>query len=226
METARPAVPVRVVCGLQEFIRANLPVSPVATVPGIRLHQAGPRSGLGRLADGGPGVSPYWAYPWSGGLALARHFLERPEIVAGRRVLDLGAGSGLVAIAAAKAGAADVIAAETDVTALAAIQLNAALNGVAVTAVGRDLTEGAPLAVDLVAVGDLFYERGLALGVTAFLDRCLATGAEVLIGDPGRAFLPVSRLCRVAAYAVSGFGDAKEPPFRTGFVFSFRKDTR
>src|SRR4051812_37094510 len=103
-----------------DFIRANLPLAPVPGIPEIHLHKASPSSGLGRLAaqDAGFG-SPYWAYYWAGGLALARYVLDHPEIVAGRRVLDLGAGSGLVAIAAAKAGAGAVIAAEVDPYAVA-----------------------------------------------------------------------------------------------------------
>jgi predicted nicotinamide N-methyase len=208
---------------LQRFIQANLSAAPVLGVPGIRLYQAGPRSGLWRLAGNGPHGSPYWAYPWAGGLALARHFHERPHKVAGRAVLDLGAGSGLVAIAAAKAGASEVIAADVDRRAADAIRLNAALNGVAVTTIGDDLTSGLPPAVDLVAVGDLFYESGLARRVTAFLDRCLDAGIEVLIGDPGRPFLPRRRLRLVAAYEVSGFGDERQPPLPTSLVFGFRK---
>lgn len=208
---------------LQRFIRLNLPAAPVFGVPEIRLHQAGPNSGLWRLAGRGPRPSPYWAYPWAGGLALARHFLEHPDAVAGRTVLDLGAGSGLVAIAAAKAGAGEVIAADIDRRAAAAIQLNAGLNEVAVSAFLGDPTVGPPPAVDLVAVGDLFYERSLALRVTAYLDRCLDAGIDVLIGDPCRAFLPKSRLNRVAAYEVSGFGDGRQPPLPTGFVFALCK---
>lgn len=208
---------------LRQFIRANLSVAPVLGVPGMKLYQAGPKSGLWRLAADGPHGSPYWAYPWAGGLALARHFHERPHKVAGRAVLDLGAGSGLVAIAAARAGASEVIAADVDRRAVDAIRLNAALNGVAVAAVEDDLTGGLPPAVDLVAVGDLFYEGGLARRVTAFLDRCLDAGIEVLIGDPGRPFLPRRRLRLMAAYDVSGFGDETRPPLPTSLVFEFRR---
>jgi len=211
---------------LKRFIRANLPISPVFTAAGLRLHQAGPGSGLRRLAGGGRHgfVPPYWAYAWGGGLALARHFLERPDVVAGRRVLDLGSGSGLVAIAAARAGAREVTAADTDDAAAAALELNAEANGVALSATVEDLTTGPPPAADLVAVGDLFYEPELALRVTVFLDRCHAAGIEVLVGDPGREFLPLSRLCRIADYAVSGFGDVKLPPLSRSFVFSFQKE--
>jgi predicted nicotinamide N-methyase len=153
-------------------------IAPVPTLPEIRIYTAHPASGLWRLAeldeDGSGPSPPYWAYHWAGGAALARHILDRPETVTGGRVLDLGAGSGIVGIAAAKAGAREVIAAEIDRYALAALGLNSELNGVEITAIGDDLTAGPPPPVNLVAVGDLFYERDLADRVTAFLDRCLA----------------------------------------------------
>ena len=158
------------------FIRAHMRVAPVPTIPEIRLYMAHQGSGLWRLGepyeDGSEPPAPYWAFPWAGGLALARHILERPDTVAGRRVLDLGSGSGLVAIAAAMSGAREVMAADVDRYAVAAIGLNAAENGVAIAALGSDLTTGRAPAVDLVMTGDLFYERELAERVTAFLTRC------------------------------------------------------
>lgn len=192
---------------LASFIRENLPVMPVPGIPGIRLHKAVPSSGLARLAADDPGFgSPYWAYHWAGGLALARHVLDNPAAVEGRRVLDLGAGAGLVAIAAAKAGAAAVTAAEVDPYAVAALELNAALNGVAVSVVEEDLTGGEPPDVDLVLVGDLFYAPDLAERVTRFLERCAAGGIAALVGDPWRAPLPVGRLREVARYEVAETG--------------------
>lgn len=207
---------------LRRFIQANLPVAPVPSIPEIRLHLAGPASGLWRLAEADKQDfgSPYWAYCWGGGLALARHILDRPERVAGRRVLDLGAGSGIVGIAAAMAGASAVIASEVDRYALAALGLNAGLNGATIATVLGDLTSGPPPAVDVVAVGDLFYERELACRVTAFLDRCLDAGVEVLIGDPWRAFLPRARLRLIAEYPVEDFGGGMEAAGRTSAVFS------
>lgn len=210
-----------------DFIRANMPAVPVPSVPEIRLHKAGPRSGLGRLAELDREFgSPYWAHHWGGGLALARHILDRPHIVAGRSVLDLGAGSGIVAIAAAKAGARKVIAADIDRYAVAAIGLNATENDVAVSTFLGDPTTGPPLPVDVVTVGDLFYERDLATRVTVFLDQCLACGSEVLIGDPWRAFLPLSRLRLLAEYSVSEFGDAASGTTKPGAVFSFEHDAK
>jgi predicted nicotinamide N-methyase len=203
-----------------DFIRANLPLMPVPGIPEIHLHKASPSSGLGRLAardEHGFG-SPYWAYYWAGGLALARHVLDHPEIVAGRRVLDLGAGSGLVAIAAAKADARLVIAAEVDPYAIAALGLNVAHNDAAVSVVHDDLTAGSPPDVDIVLVGDLFYDRDLAERVTAFLDRCLAAGAQILVGDPWRAWLPRTRLRLLAEYDVAETDSSAAKP---SAVFAF-----
>jgi predicted nicotinamide N-methyase len=196
-----------------------MPLAAVPGLPGICLHTTHPASGLRHLVGRGTNP-PYWAFHWAGGLALARHLLDHPETVAGRRVLDLGAGSGLVGIAAAKAGASAVAAAEIDRNAIAALELNARANGVSMTIVLDDLTAGAPPDVDLVLVGDLFYEQALALRVTAFLDRCLAAGVDVLIGDPGRAFLPMARLRLLAEYRVSDVGDVKDGTTRSGSVFA------
>jgi predicted nicotinamide N-methyase len=204
------------------FIRGHLPVAPVPGIPEIRLHKAVPSSGLAQLAAADENFgSPYWAHYWAGGLALARYLLDHPETVAGRRVLDLGAGSGLVAIAAAKAGAASVLAAETDPYAVAAMRLNLALNGVAATVLHADLTAGDPPAVDLVLVGDLFYAPDLAERVTFFLDGCLACDLPALIGDPWRAALPTARLTELARYDVAEAGDHTLKPAGV-FVFGAR----
>jgi predicted nicotinamide N-methyase len=165
--------------------------------------------------------TPYWAYDWGGGLALARHILNHPEIVAGRTVLDLGAGSGLVAIAAAKSGAKNVIAADIDRYALAAIGLNAAANGVSISTFFGDPTVGPPPAVDIILVGDLFYEEDLAQRVTTFLDNCLGSNIEVLVGDPWRAFLPKIQLHLLAQYPGPDFTTCVTGEQRQNAVFSF-----
>jgi predicted nicotinamide N-methyase len=206
-----------------QFIRVNCPITPVASVPELCLHKAGPVSALSRLAEMDEDfATPYWGYDWGGGLALARHILNYPDIVAGRVVLDLGAGSGIVGIAAAKSGAKRVIAADVDRYALAAVDLNATANGVAVATLLGDLTAGPPVAVDVVLVGDLFYEQDLARRVTAFLDRCRQANIDVLIGDPGRAFLPRARLRHLAEYPGAEFGDHDGGEPRRNAVFSFR----
>src|SRR5262249_8891841 len=150
----------------------NTHLLPVPTLPEIRLHTAHQATGLWQLAEAEAGEAdpppPYWAFPWAGGMALSRYILDHSATVTHRPVLDLGAGSGLVAIAAALAGAREAIAADVDRFASAAIRLNAAANDVAISVIERDLTAGAPPAVDLILVGDLFYERELAERVTAF----------------------------------------------------------
>lgn len=209
---------------IADFIRVNLPVAPVPSIPEIRLYLAGPKSGLGRLARSDKNFgSPYWAHCWGGGLALARYLLDHPDSVAGRRVLDLGAGSGIVAIAAMKAGAREAIAADVDPYAIAAIRLNAAANDVSVAATLGDLTAGPPPDVDIILVGDLFYERALAKRVTDFLDRCLAAGIDVLIGDPWRAFLPQERLRPIKEYSAPDFGDGGASASAV-FAFEARTD--
>lgn len=201
------------------FIQSNLPLRSVPGLDSIRLHTAHPGSGLRRLIGADSGAAPYWAYPWAGGSVLAHFFLDRPETVSGRRVLDLGAGGGIVGIAALKAGASNVLAAETDRLALESLSLNAAANGVSIETVADDLLDASPPAVDLVAVGDLFYEKRLARRVTAFLGRCAEAGIEVLVGDPGRAHLPRARLQWLADYTLLDFGEAAAS--RPSSVYAF-----
>ncbi len=224
-----------------DFIKANMRLAAVPALPEIRLYTAHPGSGLRRLVDPHqsadddavePGDDapepqpPYWAYAWAGGAVLARYILDHPQSVASRRVLDLGAGSGLVGIAAAKSGASAVIAAEIDRNGVAAIGLNAAANGVKITIVDKDITSGSPPAVDLVLAGDVFYGREVAGRVIPFLDRCLAAGIEVLVGDPRRNDLPLSRLRLLAEYQVPDFGDAKGVATRPSGVFRFEAGER
>lgn len=192
------------------FIARHLPLGPVPGVPGIRLHQATPASGLHRLL-GATAEPPYWAYRWGGGLALARYLLEQPQAVRGRTVLDCGAGSGLVAIAAAQAGATQVEAAEVDNVAVVAMALNARANGVTLTIHNADLLDGPPPAAEIVLVGDLFYDPALAKRTTAFLQRCRTAGATILIGDPYRAPLPQHRLQLIEEYEVEEVAGRPRP---------------
>ncbi|MFG1652699.1 class I SAM-dependent methyltransferase [Micromonospora sp. NPDC049275] len=145
---------------------------------------------------------PYWASAWAGGQALARHLLDHPELAAGRRVIDLAAGSGLVAIAAALAGATHVVANDIDSYAVAAITLNARANRVAVDVSGDDLLDNVGVDADLVVAGDVFYSRPMAERMLPFLRRAVASGAEVLVGDPGRGHLPADGLRVLADYPV------------------------
>jgi predicted nicotinamide N-methyase len=191
------------------FIIANTRLTAVPHVPEILLHVADEPVPLWEKTEdelrqlGLP--PPYWAFAWAGGQALARYVLERPDLVQAKRVLDLASGSGLVGIAAAKAGAVPVVAAEIDPFAQAAIALNMEANGVHLDVVAQDLLEHpAPLAAryDVILVGDFFYEDAPATRAFAFLRRHAAVGTRVLVGDPGRAYLPRERLEWLCQYAV------------------------
>ena len=187
------------------FVAAQTVLATPPLVPEIRLHLATEITPLwqateARLAESGV-APPYWAFAWPGGQAVARHLLDHPALVAGKRVLDFAAGSGLAAIAAAMAGAASVEAAEIDALACAAIALNAAANGVAVACRAADLVDG-PGAWDVVLAGDVCYERPMAERVMPWLRRLAGRGALVLMGDPGRNYLPASGLAEVARLVV------------------------
>jgi predicted nicotinamide N-methyase len=171
-------------------------------------------------AEAGEGLAPpFWASAWAGGQGLARYVIDHPEVVAGRRVLDLASGSGLVAIAAALAGAATVTANDIDPYALAATTLNAEANGVTVVRSHGDLLEGDGGDAELVLAGDVFYSRPMVAQVLPFLQRVVARGARVLVGDPGRAFLPRHRLRLVASYEVPGVGSLEDAEIQRANVF-------
>lgn len=208
---------------IASFITQNLELRPVPSLPAISLYASHARSRLSRLADPDDPdpPPPYWAFPWAGGLALAHHFAAHPEVVAGKRMLDLGAGSGLVGIVAAKAGAT-VSAAEIDPNGRTAIALNAVANGVPIQAVEIDIADAAPNGFDLIAAGDVFYNADVGRLMLPFLERCAAAGLDVLIGDPDRRDLPVERLERLASYAVGDVGDARASAERVGSVYRVR----
>ena len=188
-----------------QFVRAHTRLRPVPLVPEISLHVADEATALWHKTEeelGAIGLPPpYWAFAWAGGQALARYLLDHVGLVAGRRVADIGTGSGLVAIAAAKAGAAAVTGFDTDAFAVAAATLNAEANRVTLDVRLADPLQSGLEGIDLVLVGDLFYERPLAERLGAWIEGAAAT-ARVLIGDPGRSYLPRDRLERLAEYSV------------------------
>lgn len=188
------------------FIRANTAVIAPPLVPEVKLHLAHEAVPLWQKTEeelGEIGLPPpFWAFAWAGGQALARHVLDHPELVAGKRVIDLATGSGLVGIAAMKAGAAGVLAADIDSFACAAAALNATLNGVALEIASADLLAAPAPDCDVILVGDLFYEQALAARVLSFLAEAGARGIPALIGDPGRSYLPREKLTRLGDYRV------------------------
>jgi predicted nicotinamide N-methyase len=191
----------------------RLRLAAVPFVPEVRLHLAvDPIVLRARMeAEAGEAVAPlFWSSAWAGGQAVSRYVLDNPDVVAGRRVLDLASGSGLVAIAAAVAGAAAVTANDIDPYALAALTLNARANGVVVDGDCGDLLDGDGEGAEVVLAGDVFYSPSLADRMIAFVERVAARGAHVLVGDPGRAYLPHSRLEIVASYRVSMMGPPED----------------
>jgi predicted nicotinamide N-methyase len=211
------------------IIRGSTRLSAVPLVPEIRLYQASePMSVWQRTeqATGRTGLDPpFWAFAWPGGQALARYLLDHPGAVAGRHVIDVASGSGLVAIAAARAGAATVTAYDIDPLAAAAVTVNAAANAVTVPAVCADVLsdDGLPApGTDLVLVADAFYERELAAQVLRFAERSQARGAAVLAGDFGRAYLPRARLRPLASYDVPGLAALEDADVKHTTIWTLR----
>ncbi|MEA1843297.1 MULTISPECIES: class I SAM-dependent methyltransferase [Agrobacterium] len=189
----------------ERFILDNTGIMHPPHVPELRLHLATEAHELWLKTEeeleeiGLP--PPFWAFAWAGGQGLARYILDHPESVSGKRVLDFASGSGLVAIAAVKAGAAAVVAADIDPWTETAIRLNAALNGVAIDFTGRNLV-GTPVEADVLLAGDVFYDRAFADLLVAWFLELADRGVTVLVGDPGRAYLPKQRLYAEATYQV------------------------
>ena len=192
-----------------ELIRSGTELGPVPLVPEIRLHQAREPIQMWQRTEQATGRTgldpPFWAFAWAGGRALARYLLDHPEAVSGMHAIDVASGSGLVAIAAAMAGAAAVTAYDVDPLAAAAITVNAEANGVTVPAVCADVLDADdPPGPDLVLVADAFYEKDLAGQELRVAARSRARGAAVLVGDFGRTYLPRARLAPLASYDVPG----------------------
>jgi predicted nicotinamide N-methyase len=199
-----------------EFVRAHTRVERPALVPELQLHVAADVVGLWEAmeqAQVGPADEPpFWAAAWPGGQALARYVLDHPEAVSGRTVLDLGTGSGLVAVAAARAGAASVLASDPDPYSAAAVAVNAETNGVGPITVVGDLLDDEPPDVEVVLAGDVCYDRAMTERVLPFLGRAWLRGAAVLLGDPGRPYLPREGLLAAAAYDVPDTEPSPNPP--------------
>jgi predicted nicotinamide N-methyase len=206
------------------FIRDNSELLTPPLVPEIRLHLASEVIPLWRkteeeLAEIGV-PPPYWAFAWAGGQALARYLLDHPELVTDKRVLDFGAGSGLVALAAARAGATHVTAADIDPFALAAIARNAAANDLSVETTGEDMI-GTSDSFDLILVGDMCYERPLAERLMMWLR---SVRSEVLLGDPGRSYFPKTGLTRLALYSVPTTRELEDREIRETGVWRLARD--
>jgi predicted nicotinamide N-methyase len=208
------------------FIRAHTRLLPVPHAPEISLHVAAEATPLWQKTEdelGEMGLPPpFWAFAWAGGQALARYILDHPETVAGKGVLDFASGSGLVAIAAMKAGAAMADASDIDAFALEAMALNAEVNGVRIRPTMDDLV-GRDDGWDVILAGDICYEKGTAERVTVWLESLAQRGAEVLIGDPGRTYLPKGRLVEVATYQVPTTRELEDFEIKKSSVWRFAK---
>ena len=208
------------------FIRANTSFLRPPLVPAIELHLADEAVALWQKTEeelhciGLP--PPFWAFAWAGGQALARYVMDHPAIVRNRSVLDLASGSGLVAIAAAKAGAGAVLASDIDSFAAAAIALNAARNAVPVEVTTADLLASEPSPVEVILVGDLFYEKPLAGRLLSWLKLASSRGSEILIGDPFRTYLPLGELDLLTTYHVPVSRDLEDREIRRTSVFRLR----
>ena len=207
------------------FIRDNTRLLAPPLAPGLRLYMADEAVALWQKTEDDLGEiglpPPFWAFAWAGGQALARYILDNPQQVAAKRVLDFASGSGLVAIAAARAGARAVEASEIDAFAEAAIALNAAENGVAVTVLAENVV-GVDRGWDVVLAGDVSYEKDMAEAVTAWLEGLAARGALVLIGDPRRSYLALDRLECLVEYSVPVTRALEDAEIKRTGVFRFR----
>ncbi|MFN3513029.1 MAG: class I SAM-dependent methyltransferase [Phenylobacterium sp.] len=192
--------------GRKAFILENTRLQRPPHTPELILHLADEIAPIWRMTEealaeiGLP--PPFWAFAWAGGQALARYLLDHPQEVAGMRVIDFASGSGLVAIAAMKAGAASVLAADIDPFCGAALALNAEANGVSVGFTDKDLLDAPAPEAEVILAGDICYEKPLAEKVMTWLRAAQARGARVLIGDPGRSYFPREGLQKLAEYQV------------------------
>jgi len=210
-----------------DLILENTQVEAPRLVPEISLHLAAEdlpffRMGEDELAQSGLGV-PYWAFAWAGGQALARYVLDHPEIVRGKRVLDFGAGSGLVGIAAAKAGAFDVVASEIDPMCALACRLNAEANDVYIDVALEDMIGDMSPSHEVILVGDVCYDQEVADRLIPWLEALDTAGRTVLIGDPGRFYLPKLGLERIESYHAPTTAIMEDSDLRNAGVWRFTR---
>lgn len=214
----------------ETFILANTAVATPPLVPEIRLYQATEITPIWQASETALEQMnlppPYWAFAWPGGQALARYLLDHPHLVAGKRVMDFAAGSGLTALAAKRAGAALVQAVEIDAVAVAAIRLNARMNDLDIEIACRDLVGEALPDIDLMLAGDVCYERPMAGRVTEWLRRLARGGLPILMGDPGRTYLPSDGLVERARYVVPTSLELEDKTQRETVIWQFDPTAR
>ncbi|QEN89414.1 methyltransferase [Labrys sp. KNU-23] len=210
----------------RSFITANTRPLPVPHAPEISLHLADEVTPLWLKTEeelGAMGLPPpFWAFAWAGGQALARYILDHPDHVAGRRVLDFASGSGLVAVAAMKAGAAQALAVDIDEFAVEAIKLNAELNGVAIEPCGENVLGRYDWPAEIILAGDIFYDREISAEVLAWLRGWRERGAAILVGDPGRTYLPKDELSLLATYQVPVSRDLEDLEIKKTSVWTLK----
>jgi predicted nicotinamide N-methyase len=216
---------------IADFIHAQTVPQPASAVPEVRLYLASEVTPLWhlteeRLKNGGAGGEellppPYWAFAWPGGQGLARYALDHPETVRGKRVLDFASGCGIGAIAAMKAGAQKAFVADIDLYAQVAAQLNAEMNGVVVENALPDLDKPYRQA-DIILAGDVCYQQAMSARILRWLYLCVGAGIKVLLGDPGRAYVPHTGLIELARYDVPVSRDLEDRDVRTAIVWDLQ----
>jgi len=212
------------------FVLRHTRLRPVPGLEEIRLHLGDDVLALWHAVqqetDDAEAALPYWAFAWGGGLAIGRYLRDHPEAVAGRRVFDLASGSGLCAIAAMRAGAASAIGADIDPYSAAAIELNGRANGVRIAVLRREVLDDEPPDVEVILAGDCWYEAHLAERVLPWLRQARDHGIEVLVGDPGRRYLPTDELVELATYDVRTTTELEDIELKQGRVYELAEPAR
>lgn len=210
----------------REVVLSRTRLQSPPAVPELRLHLADDMdqawSALQDELDDGELPPPFWAFAWLGGQAVARYVLDGPSLVADRSVLDLATGSGLCALAAARSGASSVLAVDVDAFAIDAVALNAAVNGLSVEARCADLLDEPPPTVDVVLAGDVFYDAAMSERVQPWLLAAARAGSRVVVGDPGRHYLPRALMTEVGSYDVPTTRELEGVELKAVRVFELR----